>query len=113
MALTRLPGSKWWVETDDVTNDIIGTYNKAAITADIQAIKATLTLYPDATQDATDVASLQTAIGQTGWTEAKKARVTALVNAMYAAYQGDSRVLEAAQLQARLDSLTALRDRLV
>jgi len=25
--ITRLPGSKWWGETDDVTNEIIGTYN--------------------------------------------------------------------------------------
>ena len=53
--LTRLPGSKWWIETDDVTFEIIGTYNKAAITADIQSINYTLTLYPDATQEALDV----------------------------------------------------------
>lgn len=25
MALTRLPGSKWWIETNDVTFEIVGT----------------------------------------------------------------------------------------
>ena len=113
MALTRLPGSKWWIETSDETFEITATYNKAQITADIQAIRATLLTYPDATQDATDVQSSLTAIANTAWTEVRKARVSALVNAMYQAYQGDQRQLEAAALQARLDVLIALRDRLV
>ena len=113
MALTRLPGSKWWVETDDATSEIIGTYNKGKITADIQAIRDTLKLYPDPTQDATDLASALTAITNTAWTQVRKDRVSALVNAMYTAYQGDQRNLDRAQLQARLDGLIALRERLV
>lgn len=113
MALTRLPGSKWWIETDDMSFEIIGTYNKLAITADIQAIRDTLLLYPDPAQDATDMASALTAVSATSWTQARKDRVSALINAMYQSYQGDPRQLEAAQLQARLGSLIILRDRLV
>lgn len=111
--LTKLPGSKWFIETDDVTGEIIGTHNKAQITADIQAIKATLLTYPDPTQDATDVASALTAIKNTEWTQSRKDRVSALVNLMYASYQGDMRQVEAAQLQSRLDSIIVLRDRLI
>lgn len=113
MALTRLPGSKWWIETDDITFEITGTYNKTAVIADIQAIRDTLTRYPDATQDATDVASINTAVNNTAWTETRKARVAALAQAMFIAYQMEPRVVEAARLQAKLDALIALRDRLV
>lgn len=112
MALTKLPGSKWWIETDDVTFEIIGTYNKTQIVADIQAIRDTLLLYPSPTQDASDVADLLVAIAGK-WTPTKNARIVALVNTMYADYQGDPRSLEAAQLQAKLDALIVLRDRLV
>ena len=110
--LTRLPGSKWWIETDDVSFEIIGTYNKAQITADIQAIRDTLLLYPSATQDEADVADLLTAISGR-WTEVKRARIVALIGTMYQAYNGSAPKLEAAQLQTRLDALIALRDRLV
>lgn len=37
--LTRLPGSKWWVETDDTTNEIVNTYNKSIITSEIQHLR--------------------------------------------------------------------------
>jgi hypothetical protein len=112
MTLTKLPGSKWWIETDDVTFEIIGTYNKTFIIADIQAIRDTLLRYPSATQDSSDVADLLTAIvGK--WTPAKNARIVALINSMYQAYQGNPLCLEAAQLQAKLDALIILRDRLV
>lgn len=111
--LTRLPGSKWWIETDDVTFEIIGTYNKTQITADILSIQNTLLLYPDATQDAKDVASLLNAVGNTDWTVAKKTRISALVNSMYQAYGSEPRVLEAAALLSKLEALIALRERLV
>lgn len=112
MTITRLPGSKWWIETDD-DGDITKEYNKAQINADILAIRATLLTYPDPTQDAKDVALALTAIANAGWTDTKRDRVSALVTAMYQSYQSDPRQLEAAQLQARLDALIALRDRLV
>jgi hypothetical protein len=111
--LTKLPGSKWFIETEDSTSEIVGTYNKAAIITDIAAIRETLLQYPDPTQGATDTTAILTLITNSGWTAVRKTRVTALVNAMYQAYQGNPRNLEAAQLQARLDALIILRDRLV
>jgi hypothetical protein len=108
--LTKLPGSKWWIETDE-NSEIIGTYNKAQIIADIQAITNTLKGYPSPTQDSLDIAEVQ------AWAEklatAKSARITGLVNKMYSSYQGDQKNLEAAQLQSKLDGLIVLRDRLV
>ncbi len=113
MTLTKLPGSKWWVETNDLTSEIVGTYNKAFITADIQAINATLANLPDPSQEATDVAGVLNLIDKSAWTDARKARVSALVNEMYSAYQGVPQSLETAQLIAKRDALVALRDRLV
>lgn len=112
MTLTRLPGSKWWIETDNVTFEIIGTYNKADIIANIQAIRETLALYPDPSQEASDYADVLTAI-EGKWTVAKNARIVAMLGRMWQAYGQDPRSLELAQLQARLDALIILRDRLV
>lgn len=112
MTITRLPGSKWWVETDDVTSEIIGTYNKAFITSDIKAINATLANLPDPSQEATDVAGVLNLIDKSAWTDARKARVSALVNEMYSAYQGIPQSLDTAQLIAKRDALVILRDRL-
>ena len=111
--LTKLPGFKWWIETDDLTGDIIGTYNKTDVIADIAAIQNTLLSYPDATQEATDHASILNLIDKSAWTVARKERTTALANQMYQAYQGDVKVLEAAQLMDKLNALITLRDRLV
>jgi len=111
--LTRLPGSKWWIETDDLTFEIIGTYNKANIIADIQSITFTLERYPDATQDALDVAAILNLIDKTDWTVVRKARVTDLANKMYQAYNGSPEAMEAANLIAKRDALIELRDRLV
>lgn len=110
--LTRLPGSKWWIETDDTTFEIVGTYNKAAIIANIQAIRDTLTKYPDPDQEANDYADLLTAIAER-WTVAKRARITAMIARMWDAYGQDPRSLEVAQLRAKLEALITLRDRLV
>lgn len=113
MALTRLPRSKWWIETSDETFEITGTYNKANITADINAIQNTLLSYPDLTQEASDVDAVIKKIEATDWTVARKARTVTLVQNMYQAYQTDARQLETAQLTARLNDLIALRERLV
>ena len=112
MALTRLPGSKLWVETSDA-GDFIAIYNKADIIADIAAIQQTLLSYPSPSQDATDVTSLLTVITNSAWNATVKARITSLINRMYQAYQGDQINLDAAQLIAKLDGLIALRERLV
>lgn len=113
MPLTRLPGSKIWVETNDVTFDVLNVYNKVAINADIDAIRITLQKYPDATQESKDVVSISNLISASDWTTNKKDRISALVGSMYQSYLGDSKNLEAAQLQSRLDALITLRDRLV
>ena len=78
-----------------------------------RAIRATLDTYPNPTQEANDVAAVLTWIGANGWPVDRKDRTTALVNSMYQAYQGDTRQLERARLQERLDAQIALRDRLV
>jgi len=111
--ITRLPGSKWWIETSDDTYEIIGTYNKANIIADIQSITFTLEKYPDATQDATDITAVLGLIDKTTWTVVRKARVSELTNQMYQAYQGNPEAMEAANLIAKRDALITLRDRLV
>ena len=110
--LIRLPGSKWWVELDDTTSEIIATYNKATIVADIQAIRDTLARYPDPDQEASDYADVLTALAGK-WTPAKNARIVAMLSRMWEAYGGSPRSVEIAQLRARLDALIALRDRLV
>lgn len=109
-----IPGSKWWIETDETSFEIVGTYNKAQITADIQAINATLATMPDPAQEATDVQGILNRVSTASWTpERITARVTELVNAIYAAYQGDPRSVEVAQLIAKRDTLVVLRERLV
>lgn len=113
MALTKLPGSKWWIETDDATGEIIGTYNKAWINADIAAITETLKQYPNLTQQTSDVDAIIKKINLMEWTDARKARSVALVESMYRAFQTDTRQLETAQLVYRLNDLTALVARLV
>lgn len=110
--LTKLPGSKWFIETDDVTFEIIGTYNKAAINADIDAIQATLALRPSPTQDESDIADLLVVVAGK-WATAKNTRIVALIKSMYQAYQGAPLNVETAQLIARLEALKVLRDRLV
>lgn len=113
MALTRLPGSKWWVETDDVMSEIIAIYNKALITADIAAIQQTLLSYPDLTQEAADVDAVIKKVEAAGWTAARTARAVALLNAMYQTFQSEPRQLETAQLKSKLETLIILRGRLV
>lgn len=111
MTLTKLPGSKWWIETDDKTGEIIGTYNKANIIADIQSIDMTLERYPSPSKDALDVAEVLNSVSK--YAAVKSARITELVNKMYQAYQGDPLNREAAQLISKREELIALRNRLV
>lgn len=109
--LTKLPGSKWWVETDE-NSEIIGTYNKTQVIADINAIQETLNSYPNPTQNENDIADLLVAIvGK--WTPEKNARIVSLIDTMFTTYMGSSRYLEAVQLRNKLASLIALRERLV
>ena len=113
--LIKLPGQRLWVEYDDIADSVLNIYNKAQITADIQAINATLDLpqYPKPSQVDNDVADLLTAIAG-NWTETKRARIIALIQSMYQAYTGNDQLyIEAATLIARRDALIELRARLV
>jgi hypothetical protein len=112
MALTRLPGSKWWIETDDITFEIIGTYNKAVISADIDAIQETLATLPNPTRDESDVADVIALLSNIT-NATKRARIDALIRTMYEAYNGTPLKVETAQLIARLETLKILRARLV
>lgn len=111
--ITKLPGSKWWIETDDATGEIVATYNKANITADIAAIQETLLSYPDLTQEATDIDAIIKRIESAGWTEVKTNRIKELVMAMYQTFQSEPRQLETAQLKSKLDTLITLKERLI
>ena len=112
MALTKLPGSKWWIETDDVTSEIIGQYNKANIIADIAAIRETLAKLPDPDQESSDYADiLVVLVGR--WTPVKNTRILAMLERMRSAYGGSQQSLDTAQLIAKLEAFIILRDRLV
>jgi hypothetical protein len=110
--LTKLPGSKWFIETDDVTFQIVGEYNKVDITNQIASLKATLATYPDPTQEQADIVDLLAVIAGK-WTPVKNARIVALINVMWGDYQGDPRSLEAVAVQSEIDRLKVLKDRLV
>ena len=111
--LTKLPGLKWWIETDDTTGEIVGTYNKTDIISQIQVLRDTLSQLPTITTEATDIDSLLSLITNSTWGSGKKSRITTLVNTLWLARQGDPRMLEVARIQAEIDVLVALRDRLV
>jgi hypothetical protein len=114
--LTRLPGSKWWIETDDDTNEIIGQYNKSQITDRIQYLRDILPFYGDLAQTSSDMDDLLVAI-EGKWTPIKNARIVELINTMWSGYQTDTnyseRVIDRDKAQSELDTLVALRDRLV
>ena len=114
--LTKLPGSKWWIETDDATSEIVGQYNKAQITDRIQYLNTVLPMYADLAQTASDIADLQAAIvGK--WTAAKNTRITTLLVAMWAEHQTSTnyskRAADRDQMQAEHDRLVTLKARLV
>ena len=112
--IIALPGfKKLYVEVDDTSGEFIGLYDRSQITADIQAIKETLNSYPNPSQEASDIANLLEIIGLAGWNNNKTTRITNFVNTMYQFYGGEIVHVEQAQLQARLDSLIVLRERLV
>ena len=110
--LIKLPGSKWWVELDDTTSEIVATYNKAAIVAEIQALRDTLALYPDPDQEAADYADVLTVlVGR--WTVAKNARIVAMLDIMQKSYVTGQQYTVMGLQKARLEELIILKDRLV
>jgi hypothetical protein len=110
--LTKLPGSKWWVETDDATNQIVATFNKEDIKSQIATLQTTLASYPSPTQDATDVADLMVAIAGK-WTPAKNTRIVGLINTMFTVRQGNADYSEITRITALISTLQATLARLV
>lgn len=106
--LLAIPGGIWWVKYEDTTGELLDKYNKPKIIATIAALEEALTLLPDITQEALDVASLLNLISLCPWTQAKKDRISELVRVMWALREGDTQVLEAIQITARIERLTDL-----
>ena len=99
--LTRLPGSKWWIETDE-SGEIIGTYNKAQITADIAAIQKTLGKESVKEEEAEIIKLVKDNV------ESQK-----LIEKMAMAYEGSIEFVDRLNLENKLESLVNLRERLV
>ena len=99
--LTKLPGSKWWIETDD-TGEIVATYNKAQITADIKSIKETLGKGSVKEEEAQIIQLAKDNVGS-----------KALIEKMAMAYEGSIEFTDRLNLENKLDSLVNLRERLV
>jgi len=101
MTLTKLPLGKWWVETDE-NGEIIATYNKAAITADIKSIKDTLGTKTLKAEEERIVLLLQNNVED-----------SELISKMAMAYQTSLETLERAALENKLQNLIDLRKRLI
>jgi len=99
--LTKLPGSKWWIETDD-SGEIVATYNKAQITADIKSIKETLGKGSVKEEEAKIIQLAKDNVGS-----------RELLEKMTLAYQGSTEFMDRLKLEERLSSLVNLRERLV
>ena len=99
--LTRLPGSKWWIETDE-SGEIIGTYNKAQVTADIKSIRETLGKESVKEEEAEIIKLVKDNV------ESQK-----LIEKMAMAYEGSIEFVDRLNLENKLESLVNLRERLV
>ena len=113
MAITRLPGSKWWVETDDVTSEIIGTYNKALINAEIASLEDKIKAFPDPSQEEKDIAAIYGLIEKTNWIDNRKKRTSELLMRTQEAYKLDPRSIEVVRLMESLTALVELKSKLV
>lgn len=99
--LTRLPGSKWWIETND-DGEIVGTYNKAQITADIKSIKETLG------EDSSSKEEKEISKLVKNNEDSKE-----LIEKMVVAYEGSREFMEKLELEMKLEKLITLRERLI
>ena len=99
--LTRLPGSKWWIETDE-SGEIVATYNKAQVVADIKSIKETLGKESAKEEEAEIIKLVKDNV------ESQK-----LIKKMAMAYEGSIEFVDRLNLENKLESLVNLRERLV
>lgn len=113
-ALIRLQGTLWWVLVEVELEQIVAQYHRPRVEADIAAIETTLLQYPSMTTMEEDLAAIIWLVqNYDGATQERKDRVIAMVNDMWQSYQGDSQMLEAAQLRARLLDLQTLLAQMV
>lgn len=101
MTLTKLPLGKWWVETDE-NGEIIATYNKEAITADIKSIKNTLGTKTLKAEEERMVLLLQNNVED-----------SELISKMAEAYRTSMETAERAALETKLQNLIDLRKLLI
>ena len=112
--LFRIGQTEFWVLADTVKETIIEIYKRSQVEADIAAIIQTLEQYPDpsvAEQDLRDVIWLVDTFD--GATKERKDRVKKLLRDMWASYEQDPRMVERAELAARLEREQELLARMV
>jgi hypothetical protein len=110
--LTKLPGSKWWTETDDDTGEVIGSYKKSNVTDRIQEIRDILDSYPDLQQEEEDFADVLMELEEK-WNPNKNARIMEMLNKMQSFYKPMAGYAVIDQLTIELNELITLRDRMV
>jgi len=107
--LFKLGSTNWFVLVDIANEQILETFNKSQTAATISAIQTQLESYPNPSQVENDIKDIFWLIDNFAAADSgRKARVKALVQAMYQSYQGDPHMLTAAQLRVRLEKLTKL-----
>jgi hypothetical protein len=110
--LTKLPGSKWWTETDDDTGEVVGSYKKSNVTDRIQEIRDILASYPDLQQEEEDFADVLVAI-EGKWNPNKNARIVEMLNNMHNLYKSSTGYYKFEELTEEINNLIALRDRMI
>lgn len=113
-ALLRLEGTLWWVKVDVEQEKILGQYYRPSVEADIAAIQATLLQYPSLSVLQEDLEALIWLVNNyEAATAERKARVIAMLNEMWTAYEQEPKLFEAAQLRARLVEMQTLLAKMV
>jgi hypothetical protein len=113
-ALLRLGTTLWWVLVDTEAETIIDKYHRPQVAADIAAIQNTLASYPSETTMENDLQAVISLVNNyAGATAERKARVVAMLNEMWQAYQKESKLFDAAQLREKLARLQGLLAQMV
>lgn len=113
-ALLRLGTTLWWVLVDVENEEIIDKYHRPDVIADIASIQNTLKLYPSPTVMDEDLQALIWLVNNyAGATAERKARVNAMLQEMWQAYQDEPKLYDAAQLRDKLARLQTLLAQMV
>jgi len=113
-ALLRLGSTQWFVLVDIEKEEIIDKYYKPQVEKDIVAMQETLKQYADPTVMAEDLKALIWLVNNyKDATAERKARVIAMIQAMWQAYQNEPELYSGAQLRERLERTKALLGKMV